>query len=260
MNLNKRVVTLSAFLFAAGLVVHTVTVNGQLIDKTKAPNLANEGINKSLAEEIGVGQGNVMTPDSSVFILSRDPFRAIRRGRQLFQRKFTRAEGQGPNVGDGSGDVGTTLAIGAGLADSCAACHGRPRGSAGFGGDVLTRPDSRDAPHLFGLGLKEMLADEITADLRMIRTQALADAHAKGRPVSRQLVSKRIPMVGSPPMRMAPWIPPKSKAWIPISACARSLLMAGLFPSVNLWWGPCKMRWAYKPSILALAWHIREGK
>ena len=43
-------------------------------------------------------------------------------------------------------------ALGAGLADSCAACHGRPRGSAGAGGDVATRPDSRDAPHLFGLG------------------------------------------------------------------------------------------------------------
>ena len=27
----------------------------------------------------------------------------------------------------------------AGLADSCAACHGRPRGSAGFGGDVFTQ-------------------------------------------------------------------------------------------------------------------------
>ena len=65
---------------------------------------------------------------------------------------------------------------GAGLADSCAACHGRPKGSAGFGGDVFTRPDSRDAPHLFGLGIQEMLADEMTAELREIRDQALADA------------------------------------------------------------------------------------
>ena len=93
-----------------------------------------------------------------------------------FQRKFTRAQGQGPRFGDGSGDVHHDLAIGAGLADSCAACHGRPRGSAGVGGDVATRPDSRDAPHLFGLGLKEMLADEITAELREIRAGAVADA------------------------------------------------------------------------------------
>jgi hypothetical protein len=74
-------------------------------------------------------------------------------------------------VGDGLGNIETTLAIGAGLVDSCAGCHWRPRGAAGSGGDVVTRPDSRDAPHLFGLGLKEMLADEITSDLRAIRQQ-----------------------------------------------------------------------------------------
>ena len=101
-----------------------------------------------------------MTPDSSAFIISRDPFRAIRRGRQLFQRKYTRQQGVGPLSGDGLGDIETILAIGAGLVDSCAGCHGRPRGAAGSGGDVVTRPDSRDAPHLFGLGLKEMLADK----------------------------------------------------------------------------------------------------
>jgi len=84
------------------------------------------------------------------------------------------------------------LAIGAGLTDSCAACHGRPRGAAGFGGDVATRPDSRDAPHLFGLGLKEMLADEITADLRKLRTQAINSAREGNQPVRLALVSKGI--------------------------------------------------------------------
>jgi hypothetical protein len=43
--------------------------------------------------------------------------------------------------------------------------------AAGSGGDVNTRPDSRDAPHLFGLGLKEMLADD-HQDLRAIRSDA----------------------------------------------------------------------------------------
>jgi hypothetical protein len=165
---------------------------GQLVDKTKAPNAAGEGINKSLAQQIGAGRGDSATPDSSSFIIARDPFRAIRRGRQLFQRKWGRVDGQGPNVGDGTGDVQTNLAIGAGLADSCAACHGRPRGSAGFGGDVATRPDSRDAPHLFGLGLKEILADEITGELRAIRSHALADARRTGRAVARDLVGKSI--------------------------------------------------------------------
>ena len=71
------------------------------------------------------------TPDSSLFIIHRDPARAISRGRQIFQRKFTRVQGQGPLTGDGSGDIHKDLIIGAGLADSCAACHGRPKGSAG---------------------------------------------------------------------------------------------------------------------------------
>jgi hypothetical protein len=101
----------------------------QLPDKTVTPNAAAAGINKSFAQQTGVGRGDLMTPDSSLFIINRDPFRAIRRGRQLFQRKYTRAQGIGPLSGDGTGNIETTLAIGAGLVDSCAGCHGRPRGA-----------------------------------------------------------------------------------------------------------------------------------
>src|SRR4029077_20427829 len=164
----------------------------QMIDNTQAPNTAKAGINKSLLDEVGAGRGDVMTPSSSVFIINRDPYRSIRRGRQLFQRKFTHLQGQGPNEKDGVGDINTNIAIGAGLSDSCASCHGRPRGSAGAGGDVVTRPDSRDAPHLFGLGLREMLADEITGDLRQIRASALGSARTLGRSVTKPLVSKGI--------------------------------------------------------------------
>ncbi len=174
------------------LMFMATAARGQLVDKTAAPNTAGEGISKSLAEETGAGRGDWDTPNSSSFVIARDPFRAVRRGRQLFQRKFTRDEGQGPRVGDGSGDINTNLAIGAGLGDSCASCHGRPRGAAGFGGDVVTRPDSRDAPHLFGLGLKEMLADEITAELRAIRAAAVLEARRSRRDITRPLVGKGI--------------------------------------------------------------------
>jgi len=160
-----------------------------LPDRTRNPNTANAGIAKSLDQQIGDGAGDTVTPNTSRFIIARDPFRAIRRGRQLFQRKFTRDQGQGPLTGDGDGktNIETDIIIGAGLADSCAACHGRPKGSAGSGGDVVTRPDSRDAPHLFGLGLKEMLADEITAELRAIRADAIKDARRDRRNVTRTL-------------------------------------------------------------------------
>src|SRR6266511_2238006 len=186
-RMRSRILMLSTW-----VALLTTPAFGQLIDQTLAPNYINEGIHKSLTEQIGAGRGNVLTPDSSLFIITRDPFRAIRRGRQLFQRKFTVSQGRGPGVGDGAGDIETNNAIGAGLTDSCAACHGRPRGSAGVGGDVATRPDSRDAPHLFGLGLKEMLADEITADLRAIQAQAIAEAQASGAAVTKPLSSKGI--------------------------------------------------------------------
>ena len=164
----------------------------QMTDRTQNPNVANFGIAKSLTQEIGAGTGDSMTPDSSSFIIARDPFRAIRRGRQLFQRKFLRSQGHGPLANDGSGDINTNLALGAGLSDSCAGCHGRPRGAGGSGGDVVTRPDSRDAPHLFGLGLKEMLADEVTSDLRSIRSQAVNEWQHTHHAVTRALQSKGI--------------------------------------------------------------------
>lgn len=192
MSIKNRSKLFAILIWTAVVSVVAVPAVAQLIDKTKAPNLSDEGINKSLAQQIGAGRGDSMAPGSSLFIIARDPFRSIRRGRQLFQRKFTRQEGQGPITGNGIGDIHTEVAIGAGLADSCAACHGRPRGSAGAGGDVATRPDSRDALHLFGLGLKEMLGDEITADLRAIRTQALSEAQSSGSQVTKQLVSKGI--------------------------------------------------------------------
>src|SRR6266576_2628008 len=179
------------------LVVFVATVfcaaaQAQMIDNTQAPNTAKAGINKSILDEIGAGRGDVNTEGSSICMISRDPFRSIRRGRQLFQRKFTRLQGQGANEQDGVGDINSDLAIGAGLTDSCALCHGRPRGSAGAGGNVVTRPDSRDSPHLFGLGLKEMLADEITSDLRSTRDLAIAQAQQIKKSVTLRLASKGV--------------------------------------------------------------------
>jgi len=171
----------------------SVEVYGQLVDKHRMPNAANEGINKTLTDEIGAGRGYETMADSSIFIIERDPYRVVRRGRQIFQRKFIRAEGQGRANYDGNQDIDYNVALGAGLSDSCASCHGRPRGSAGAGGDVPTRPDSRDAPHLFGLGIKEMLADEITGDLRAIQAKAVAQARSTGAPVTMALSSKGIP-------------------------------------------------------------------
>jgi hypothetical protein len=178
--------------FVLSLVLLGAPAFAQLVDQTQSPNPAATGIAKSLGEQVGAGQGDVYTPDSSIFIIQRDPARSIRRGRQLFQRKFSVHQGLGPRTGDGVGAIASDGSIGAGVSDSCAGCHGRPRGAAGFGGDVATRPDSRDAPHLFGLGLQEMLADEITSDLRAIRDRAGELAVQRGQSVTLPLASKGI--------------------------------------------------------------------
>lgn len=169
------------------------SVSAQLTDITDAPNPLNAGIQKSLEQQIGTDLtgGDIDTPGSSRFIIARDPFRAIRRGRQLFQRKFTVAQGFGPRFNDGVGDIAQFNQIGHGLMDSCAGCHANPRGAAGSGGAIIfTRPDHRKSPHLFGVGLKEMLADEITADLRAIRDHAIRQAQRQGTPVTLLLHSK----------------------------------------------------------------------
>ena len=65
----------------------------------------------------------------------------------------------------------------------------------------MTRPDSRDAGHLFGLGLKEMLADEMTGDLRGIRDVAIATAQASHHAVTMKLMAKGVSfgsLIGNP--------------------------------------------------------------
>jgi hypothetical protein len=196
-SIRRRELWNAFFVCAFAVAVLTLQLSiaeAQLTDETQTPDAINSGIiAKSLEEQIGAGSGDEFTFGSAVYLIKRDPARSIRRGRQLFQRKFTEDQGQGPRVNnDSSGFITTNRALGAGLADSCAACHGRPRGSAGFGGDVATRPDSRDSPHLFGLGLVEQLADEITTRLRKIRERALSIAEATGRQVTRRLRAKGV--------------------------------------------------------------------
>src|SRR5687767_869903 len=86
-------------------IVFSAVANAQESDLTQTPNAVGAGIYKSLEEQIGAGRGDGFTPDSSSFLIARDPFRAIVRGRQLFQRKFTQAQGVGPRTGDGEGDI-----------------------------------------------------------------------------------------------------------------------------------------------------------
>jgi hypothetical protein len=58
----------------------------QMIDNMQVPNNAKAEINKSLADEIGTGRGDVMTPGSSVYISERlqDYFRIADQSSGIF--------------------------------------------------------------------------------------------------------------------------------------------------------------------------------
>ncbi|MCK5188550.1 MAG: hypothetical protein KAR12_00675, partial [Methylococcales bacterium] len=194
MNKNTYIISLvQGALLIIFIINSSITLAG-LSDETQTfPVIPGGQIHKSLEEQVGEGHGDINTPGSAVYLIKRDPARSIRRGRQLFQRKFTINQGFGPRVNaTSSGNIQENRALGAGLSDSCSGCHGRPRGSAGFRGEVVTRPDSRDSPHLFGLGILEMLANEITHDLRKIRSRAIKKAERRGRVVTLDLNSKYI--------------------------------------------------------------------
>lgn len=138
-------------------------------------------------------------------------------GEKLFAAQFT--------VHDGFGRPGATQAIvptrrkrppeslfqrtSGSDAGSCAACHNRPKvGGAGdfavnaFVSEGFVNADfdtvdpqfsnERNTNHLFGSGLIELLAREMTRDLHAHRRKALRDARQQGQPVRIALVSKGV--------------------------------------------------------------------
>src|SRR5436305_9870173 len=99
-------------MMGAVIAVAPGSARAQLKDVFQAPNAVGEGIRKTFAQEIGAGRGDVFTPGSSLFIIGRDPFRAVRRGRQLFQRKFLLSDGLWDD--QRQGNIGRDPTIGAG--------------------------------------------------------------------------------------------------------------------------------------------------
>src|SRR5712691_6015740 len=71
----------ATLIFALGAL--TVSARAQMVDNTQTnfPNAKaciSTAINKSLTQEIGASRGTINTPDSSLFIINRDAFRAVR--------------------------------------------------------------------------------------------------------------------------------------------------------------------------------------
>lgn len=94
-------------------------------------------------------------------------------------------------------------------ANACSSCHNEPviGGAGGFAANVFVSEgfnnadfdsadpqfsNERNTNHLFGAGLVELLAREMTAELQAIRRQALNEARQSGKEVRLRLVAKDV--------------------------------------------------------------------
>jgi len=141
----------------------------------------------------------------------------IAQGKRLFNASFTGADGVGRPMAT-QAIIPTkrkrpsrdTFSRTAGLdASACSSCHNQP--SIGGAGDFVanvfvsegfqladfdtTDPqfsNERNTNHLFGAGLVELLAREMSQQLAKLRNDALADARQSGNTISVELVSKGV--------------------------------------------------------------------
>ncbi len=143
---------------------------------------------------------------------------AFELGDELFENKFSAEDGVGANVGEGQRFTRVPRADLKGEGEwynhmpprttgpngrACDECHNQPF-SDGAGSAALAvhrsplREESpgafirRDAPHLFGLGALQRLAEEMTRDLLVERLLAGVEACKLGQPVSRPLEAKGV--------------------------------------------------------------------
>lgn len=119
-------------------------------------------------------------PGGTLWLIRNDPWLAWARGRELFLREFSAADGAFGEAGRLDGktlDDGSTRIASRDHASSCAMCHNVPWRDGGAGATIPKNGGSgRNTPHVFGAGLLEMIGLETTERLR-----ELGDRNGNGR-------------------------------------------------------------------------------
>ena len=138
-------------------------------------------------------------------------------GRYLFNARFTALDGAGRPGSTGSGlptrrptlNARSMLRTSGPDANSCASCHNEPvsGGAGSFVANVFVGAQEREpvlesvsgsfsaerkTPSMFGSGLIELAAREMTGDLHAIRAQAIRRAAAEGKTVELPLLTKGV--------------------------------------------------------------------
>src|SRR6187399_2445292 len=88
--------------FVLASLAASFDASAQEVDRVSGPNQVGVGAAKGIVDQLGAGPGDENLFPSARYIIARDPARAIRRGRNLFQRKFKHSEGNGPRTRDGN--------------------------------------------------------------------------------------------------------------------------------------------------------------
>lgn len=183
--------------------------------------------------------------------------RLIAAGRELFDTRFTTADGQGrptatqaqiPTHFKHPREVAFQRASGPD-SNRCSSCHNVP--SSGGAGDFVANAftsggtesadfdtvdpqfsNERGTNHMFGSGLQELLAREMTVDLQGKRNSALEQARAIGKPVTVKLETKGISF-GSLTAAPDGTLDTSSVEGIDPDLVVRSFSQKGTFPSLR---------------------------
>jgi hypothetical protein len=106
---------------------------------------------------------------ATAYLFRRDPWLAYQRGRELFVREFSAADGAFGEAGRMAGralEDQATRFITRDHVASCALCHNVPFRDAGAGATIFKNGGTgRNTPHVFGGGLVEMLGWQIRLKL-----------------------------------------------------------------------------------------------
>ncbi len=204
---------------AASVGVRAIIVNDPLVP-THHPSPLEE--RTLLADELGVATLHVDQADLLQMVLDGDDFGAFDTAFTLgdlhFGVPFTAVDGSGANVGEGLRYSRIPRADLAGAdewanhnppratgpnGNACSECHNKPFED-GAGGpmavvhrDPLHSSDmgqmiTRTPPHIFGSGAVQLLAEEMTKELRKIRRDAVAEANNTATDVTVPLVTKGV--------------------------------------------------------------------
>jgi len=125
-------------------------------------------------------------------------------GDEAFEKETDQRFGKGVGTlaSDGSSPTRLLMGIGGMDSSSCRSCHfkGGPDGSGTLSSIAMLRSDGvhastatlRDSPHVMGLGYIQLIAEEITQDLKFIAKHARQYALHSGKSLTANLTSKGI--------------------------------------------------------------------